>query len=588
MKFRNIIVICIVAFLGAVYALFLHQSQESLLMYREQQQVFLLDADYIANLIRQPAGLSTLMAQWMIQYFDTPWAGAAITALLVSLTGYLIWLSINRICHSLICLPLALLPVFLQGVYLTNMGYNYEGLTALFLYSLAFYAYTLITGKTNYLLRLLTGCVLTVWLFIYAGSVANLFALSALVYDVLQKHTRSFSSIAFSAICFIFSAFYVSRGTIPGYDYALWVKGYAQYYIETSAWLNLSWMSILVTLVISWAVRQINIKRHIEMAVSIVIIGAFAFFIYWQTGKKTDKDFRTLAGLMNAINHEDWDSIIASPDLNTANYLHLNCLNLALSHKSKMMTDLFRVPQKSAQSLLASYQAYNDVNVLFSHIYYHTGIISESLCLSFGTMIATPNGNPSMLKLLVKERLILGDYDVAEKYIIRLERTKSYHQWATGMRRFLFNDQAIEEDPELGMKRRSLPIDDHSFVVVDGVMADLLKVISTHPQQTSAWEYALGMLMLDKNMAGIKQLIEMPEFNPEIWNGILPPLVQEAIVTYAENDVDYCTAHGVTSDTIERFQIFRDLALDARRNNRNQQSALAQFRGSFWYYYMFT
>ena len=111
MKFRIIIVISIVAFLGAVYALFLHQSQESLLMYREQQQVFLLDADYIANLIRQPAGLSTLMAQWMIQYFNTPWAGAAITALLVSLTGYLFWLSINSICHSLICLPFIFLSI---------------------------------------------------------------------------------------------------------------------------------------------------------------------------------------------------------------------------------------------------------------------------------------------------------------------------------------------------------------------------------------------------------------------------------------------------------------------------------------------
>ena len=137
------------------------------------------------------------------------------------------------------------------------------------------------------------------------------------------------------------------------------------------------------------------------------------------------------------------------------------------------------------------------------------------------------------------------------------------------------------------MKRRDLPVDDHRFAVVDGFMADLLKVISTNPQQASAWEYALGMLMLEKNMAGIKQLVELPSFSPEVWNGSLPPLVQEAIVTYAENDADYCSEHGVTPETMQRFQTFRDLALDARRKYRNQQTALAQFRGSFWYYYMF-
>ena len=119
-------------------------------------------------------------------------------------------------------------------------------------------------------------------------------------------------------------------------------------------------------------------------------------------------------------------------------------------------------------------------------------------------------------------------------------------------------------------------------------MADLMKVIGTNAQQTSAWEYALAMLMLEKNMAGIKQIVELPGFSPDIWNGTLPPLVQEAIVTYAENDADYCTAHGVTPETMQRFQTFRDLAVDARRNNRNQQTALAQFRGSFWYFYMFT
>jgi hypothetical protein len=32
---------------------------------------------------------------------------------------------------------------------------------------------------------------------------------------------------------------------------------------------------------------------------------------------------------------------------------------------------------------------------------------------------------------------------------------------------------------------------------------------------------------------------------------------------------------------------FKQAVLNARRNNMNQQTALASYRGTFWYYYMF-
>jgi hypothetical protein len=212
------------------------------------------------------------------------------------------------------------------------------------------------------------------------------------------------------------------------------------------------------------------------------------------------------------------------------------------------------------------------------------GVVSEALCLSFGTMIATDDGNPSMLKLLVKERLIYGDYDVAEKYITRLEKTKFYCEWATSMRRFLYNDEAVANDPELGLKHKDLPAPQLQFAVLDGVMNDLLHVIGTASPDTPAMEYAFAMLMLEKNMAGVKDLVE--RVTAVQTDKALPQLVQEAVVTYAENDPSYCTSHGVTQETMQRFQQFRQLALQARRNGQNMQSALASFRHTFWYYYL--
>ena len=572
----------------AVVGFFLQQSQAALFQYREQQQIFLMDADYIAGWLKQIGGFATVAAQYLVQFFANTWAGAVVSSFLITLTGCFLWLVVRHINTQIIWVPFAIFPAFLQMVYLLDMGYHYEGLIAWLLFAIFLYLYQWIADKAGLVLRTLIGIVITLLLFVYVGSIATLFAICACIYDLLRNPRKSWVSLAYLAVCFLAAAITVTQGKVIGFEYALWTRGYYEYHIELGLWQSLAWINVPIIMLIAGMVKHINLKSVQQAVICLALVLLGGYFIYFESERNTNKDFRTLAELMNAINHENWDEIITYPNLNTGNYLHLNCLNLALSHKGKTMTDLFRVPQKGAQSLLAGYQAYNDVNVLFSHIYYHTGIISESLCLSFGTMIATPNGNPSMLKLLVKERLILGDYDIAEKYITRLERTHSYRDWATSMRRFLYNDAAVEQDPELGVKRRDLPVDDHRFVVVDGVMADLMKVIGTNAQQTSAWEYALAMLMLEKNMAGIKQIVELPGFSPDIWNGTLPPLVQEAIVTYAENDADYCTAHGVTPETMQRFQTFRDLALDARRNNRNQQTALAQFRGSFWYFYMFT
>ena len=38
-------------------------------MYREQQQIFLWDADYLAGLLRQTGGFSTLASQFLVQFF---------------------------------------------------------------------------------------------------------------------------------------------------------------------------------------------------------------------------------------------------------------------------------------------------------------------------------------------------------------------------------------------------------------------------------------------------------------------------------------------------------------------------------------
>ncbi|MBO7417519.1 MAG: hypothetical protein J6U14_01085 [Bacteroidaceae bacterium] len=586
MKSRLFIVLVVSMLCGTIFAIYLHYSQEPLLMYREQQQIFLWDGDYMTSLLKQVGGFATLASQFLVQFFLIPWVGAITTALITTITGFMLWMSLNRILNnSIIYGALALLASYLQGIYLLEMGYHYEGLIAMLCFSLILYAYLLIYKDSNLYLKTLSGIVFTLLLYFFAGSIATLFAVCALIADMLQDYRKGWISSLYLLTCFLAALVTVSNGSIVGYDYALWTKGYYEYHVEQGIWQSISWIVVPIIMIAGGISKRFLLKPIVQAATGCIILMVGGLFLYVQSERRMNRDFRTLTELMLCINQNDWEGIINNPNLNYQNYLHLNCINLALSHEGKMMTDLFKYPQKGAQSLMVGYQAYNDINVLFSHIYYHTGVISEALCLSFGTMIATTYGNPSLLKMLVKERLIYGDYQVAEKYITRLEKTYAYQEWATDMRRFLNNDQAVENDPELGKKRKSLPSPQPRFVVLDGIMADLVKVTETGTDEGHALEYAMAMMMLDKNMDGVRYLSDRFLAN---WQGdTMPELMQEAVVILAEHDEEYCRSHGVTDETANRFMAFKQAVLNARRSNVNQQAALSAYRNTYWYYYMF-
>lgn len=585
MNTRRLIEVFFIILAGVFLFFYLQDTQSSLFFYREQQQIFLNDWDYVQELMHQFGGLNIAFSQSLIQFFTIPFMGSAVTSILSVITAFFLWLTIRKLGGSLWLLPVVLLATFTPCAYLLNMGYHYEALTATMEAVMLIWVYALIADYLGWKSRTVMGILFTLFLYYTAGSIATLFTLTVWLYDILKRHSYHYASVIYVVLLFIIAWRSVDAGAVNGFASALWVDGYTDYQVRTDFWLCLSWILTLCAFPLAWIRHRILDKISVQIALGVVLLVIGGWYVSKKVAATTDKDFVVLTALMHHINNEDAESIIHHPGLNTKNYLHLNCLNWALSYKGTLLTDLFKYPQKGSQSIIAGYQAYNDVNVLFSHIYYRMGIVSEAMCLAFGTMIATPYGNPTMLKQLIKERLIFGDYDVAEKYITRLERTYAYKDWAKNMRRFLYNDEVVNNDPELGMKRCDLPQNQSKFVVVDGIMNDLMTVIDTRSNDPHTFEYAVAMLLLDKNLAGIKILVETIDI--DAYKDKMPVLLQEAIITYSENDEDYCRSHGVAEETMTRFKAFRQKALDARHSGQNQSTALASYRGSFWYYYMF-
>ncbi len=566
-----------------IVLLFLHlqTTQEFSYYYREQQQIFQQDWSFVAAHMRAFGGLATVVSMFLTQFFAEPYMGALITAVACGLTTFFLWLFFSGISNAKYLLPLAFVPVIIENVYLQRTDAYYDGLVAMLAAAVCLWLYS-VAAKRHYLVRCIAGLAATTSLYPLFGSVAMLFAVCALLFDILTRKQRAYMGLLYVLVVLVVGFVGVSNGWITDYGSAFYVGLYNEYYIEPTPALGLAWLSVPVTMLVFWACRFVHYRSSIAgCAVFLVLAVSVASAYVVKSEAVKNKDFYTLQELYHYISTEQWDKVTSCRNINPNVDLHMNCLNLALSHEGRLVDDLFKYPQRDVRSLITSLGAFTEENILFTQMYYRMGVASQALKLGFGTEVGIKEGNPTVMKTLIKTRLIYGEYAVADKYLCLLERTRTYRDWAKLYRRFLYDDKAVEADAELGMMRRSLPQDGTEFVSMRGVLYDLLKVLEANPQNENARDYLIAFMLLQKDFNQIKAFVDTYYGTPVLPE--LPMRLQEAVVSYAERDADYCLGHGVTQQTLDRFADFRQKTLGARRNGGNVKAALRGYSGTFWY-----
>lgn len=560
---------------------YLNASQEFSYYYREQQQIFLYDSSYISDLLKPIGGVVALVSQWLVQFFVLPKVGALVSTLLSALSALFLWLAFRRRLQSTWLMPLFLLPAFLFNIYLLDNYVHYDGLVALTFCSLFIWIYSL-CQQFSPALRLVAGVLLSLVLFYTGGSVAVLFCLAVLLSDCLQRVPKAYLSAVPLALVLFVGLLAVTQGLLVDYPYAYWMKGYVEYFFEPTMLYSYSWLSVLLLILLVYVEPKVRLKRpSIQMAVAAVLALMLCVGYSSFSSSHQDRSMNTLQQLIHYADTEQWNRIIADPELQNNNYLYLNYRNLALSHEGRLLNDLFVYPQAGSESLMAAYQQYTDVSVLLARLYYHTGVIGSAQYLAFSSTVGITYGCPAMTQMLIKTYLINGTYQIAEKHINMLEKSWYYADWARSQRQFLYNDAAVEADPELGLKRRDLP-DNDRFVMLYGAVNDMQAVIEANPDDQNAAEYAIAMLLLDKNFDGIKTFVEL-NYGKGYFKQ-MPERLQEAILTYSEHDLDYCREHGVSEAMIEKFARFRNQVLNIRHGGGNMSSLAAEYGRTFWYY----
>lgn len=549
------------------------------LAFREQQQLFLMDKTYLAQTLLSVGGLATLSARFVVQLFWNPVLALVLTLALLGLGAWLLWFAVREKRSSWPLLPLCLIPFAFLSASLSENAMHFSVLTAWLIALLALCGYSRIRTC-----RLAWGILLTVAVYLAAGPAALLFAVCAAIMDFYR---RQWASALYVAVAFAagFGAWLLAwTPTLK----AAWTPAFYFDLDTPMPWQHwIPWGVLPLTVLAAEASKPFLRRRLLVLAGSCAVFILALVPAFRLVKEAESRQPGITFEYEYYVAREDWDGLIRACRSNewiphTAQYL-----NLALSQKGRLLEDMFKYDQRGPTGLV---QMSDDRGVSLSqaHIMFAMGNMAAAQDIAFNTLNSTEGICPAMLKMNAQIELMRGTYAVADKYLSLLEKSPHYWQWALKQKRFLYNDEAVAQDPVLGQGRRSWPVLD-GFAMFGSPLEELMRVVDANPANRGAMEYALAYMLLTKDIKSVTALVNRYFGQPGLET--LPVPVQEAVLFYSEYarnvggaDVmgkDWCTAHGVSEETFRRFQNFQDASL------KSGGKAPKGYTTSYWYYLLY-
>jgi hypothetical protein len=201
------------------------------------------------------------------------------------------------------------------------------------------------------------------------------------------------------------------------------------------------------------------------------------------------------------------------------------------------------------------------------------------------------NYNPTALKLLATVNMVKGLPKAAAIFLRILSIDYVYRDWAEKRLAWLEADVELASVPEIQRLRSLMSVEDRipsskGSRVNDELFGALFK---KNPMNRMAWEYMLGLLMLNGELQGFTQslsILDQFEF-PE---GQIPTHYEEAILVYTAvsgKTLDL-RPRRIDAAAIQRFETFRARLLDAAaRENVDGENFKQDFGDTYYYYYAF-
>ncbi|MDR1332239.1 MAG: DUF6057 family protein [Tannerella sp.] len=564
--------------------LFLQMRGRYHFFYLDQENMFVHAASYFLSLIERPGGMVEYLNAYMIQFFCLPCCGALTLSALLTLTGMLTAAVVRRMAPHANLFVCSLLPAVTLFFPLFDFNYSYSGIIAYLLMLVALCLYFPIASAGMRVAYALAVSVILFWL---AGAIAFLFVVCVFFRELLNRFSQAYGFLVPLLLIAGLAIWGVMCSWAGDYRFLLLPDGYYTRRLQPGIVIYFSWICLPVLLLLAIVLRGRRPvkpgRRLAERLVQLVIVVSFFAFGMKNYVNLKAEFFKELDYLVRT---EQWDRVIERCEGNMSNYLYKCYLNLALAEKDELGDRMFAFDQSGLRGLLLPKSRATHISAMLSDVYFSMGHVALSQQMAFEAGVSTPGeGSPRMYKRLIQTNLITGAYPVAEKYIALLEKTYHYSAWATAQRRFLWNDEAVEADSTLGMKRKCIP-SRNSISEIYGLDSDLKQIARQNPAHRATAQYAGAIYLLDKDMEAFRDFIET-SYGTEVLPA-LPKSFQEAVIILSEQAPEYRVQFNVSESVTHRYAEFRQQVIANRDYTSTLPALLSRSYGdTYWYYYMF-
>ena len=492
----------------AFIALFSYLQLKGLynLYFMEQWQIFLYDWSYVSSVLWQPGGFVQLASDFLVQFFVSPYCGALIVALLLTLIGLITSSVLKRLAPNGHLYAISLLPAVSLLILQFNVNYHLSGTLAFLLLTVGLNVYLRVQPL---LARVLFASCSSLIIFLLAGPIASLFAIIVLLIELFLHFRSSYIFLLPVAIVWLLAMICLHLGVTGEFKHLLLPDGYFTSSLKAGNIIYQPWGLMLAIVLASLLLHSVKtLKKNILIANLTCQFIVLGWFVHFSLSSMIDSRYEFFKELDYYMRTENWDKILQQcKETDVNNSLYQNCQNVALAETGKLAECLFDYPQQGLQSIYLPWDNTPYISVLLSDVYFSMGHIAMSQRMAFESNVGGNNYNPRMLKRLVQTNLIYGAYRVAEKYITILEKTRYYKEWAHSQRRFLDNDTAVKNDPLLGLKRGCV-FPENCFSGKNGIDSDLKHIIDHNPSHRATIQYLGSIYLLMNDIPKFKSMVE--------------------------------------------------------------------------------
>lgn len=547
----------------------------------EHTNLFVADWDWFVPFVERMGGFGRWLGTWGMQFFDETVTGTVAFAVPVILLFVVIAGLMRNLGKSMsVWMPWATGVSVCQLLSLFDHNFYWSGALAMVFALGAVWLVSLFKAPIRSWLFLL-GIPVIVWGW---GSTACMYVLAGII--LFAKKEKWFATIVAPTAVFVSTIAIIHfTGMVANIRFILSPVCYYESISEMPIYHWATWGVTLLLLLLARRVADITWKKPITNWIVCCTGWLVPSALLVQTaGNFCNTSNQDIWRLNHHAYMEDWDAILDFvSDKPMNNYLFMNYANMALANKGELAERAFHYYPKGMNSLLTTVNSTGAVRLMASDIHYTVGCIAEAQQHAFEAQVTFPQSmGIQTMKRLVKTNLIFGHHAVAEKYLSLIARTTFHKEWAQKYSKFLYNDQAIEADAELGEKRRSLS-QRNRFAMFYGWTPELQDILEVNPENRQAKEYLGLSYLMNKDLKGFRLFLDKHYGTGK--DRTLPLSFQQAVM--ALDQPDKVEEYDVSAAVKEQYAQFMRQYAQNRQNPNLKNVMHRSFDHTVWYYLIF-